>query len=220
LQELKNKLLNYPRNGTLHINRFKCNLGNIWLTIKKYEAIGENIIKAPYAGPDKDYSRGGWVWSAYSDNQLLHRTQAVYKAALEIYSGLVNEWFSTFAKRLLYAVILPAILEGYLSPPKGDQYTDGPVIFWRLRALPLGSKTSVDIKLSSTRIRFTDIDSTIEYNKLRSLRPEATKWISYTEHASVLPIFHDFPARELAYSWLGNDLNRIHWLNQPINTRY
>jgi len=197
-----------------------CDLSNMWLAIKQYEAIGENIIKAPYPGPDRDYSRGSWTWSAYSDNQLLRRTQAVYKAALEIYNGFVNEWFDTLTKRLLHAVTLPAVLEGHLNPPKGEQHADGPVIFWRLRALPMGSKTSVDIRLSSTRVRFTDLDSVTEYTKLRSLRPEAAEWINYTEHMSVLPIFHKFPARELAYSWLGEDLNRIHWLDRSIHTRY
>lgn len=220
LQKLKNKLPSYPRNGILIINGFMCDLSHMWLAIKQYEAIGENIIKAPYPGPDRDYSRGSWTWSAYSDNQLLRRTQAVYEAALEIYTGLVNEWFDALAKRLLYAVTLPAVLEGYLYPPKGQQYADGPVIFWRFRTLPRGIKTSVNIQLSSTRFGFADFDSVAEYAQLRSLRPEAAEWISYTLHESVLYIFHKFPARELAYSWLSEDLERIHWLDRSISRHY
>jgi len=132
----------------------------------------------------------------------------------------VNEWFDALAKHLLHAVTLPAVLEGHLFPTKGQQYADGPVIFWRFRALPRGSKTSVDIRLSSTRVRFTDFDSVAEYAQLRSLRPEAAEWISYTLHESILYIFHKFPARELAYSWLSEDLKRIHWLDRSINRHY
>jgi hypothetical protein len=218
IQIIKNELSKYPGGSTLIKNGKYINMQNIRSAIEIYEKNNPDILKAPYPGPDKKYSTN-LVWSAYSDNQLLHRTRAIYEAALEIYSGLVNEWFEGLSKRLLVAVTLPAILKGYLHIPTEQNIHNSPKLLWYLHALPKKSQTKIEITLFSEKISFKDLNDTSEFNNLRNLRPEAFEWIDFISHHSVLNIFNRFPARELAYSWLGSDLNRIYWLEHSLHHR-
>lgn len=217
ISKIKRKLSEYSRNTTLIKSGNYIDIQNMWFVIEQYEKINPNILKAPYPGPDKEYSKTkNFVWSSYSDNQLLLRTQAVYKAAIEIYIALVKEWFEVLSQRLCTNVTLPAILKGYLYIPTEQKFLNKPTIFWYLHALPKNAKTILEFTLSLNEIDHKSFDGISEFNHLRSMRPEASKWISFISHDSFLYVFNKFPARELAYVWLSNDLTRLHWLKHSI----
>ena len=220
LNIIKKKLSEYSRDSTLNKSGNYIEIKNMWFAIEQYEKNDKVILKAPYPGPDKEYKPSrNFVWSPYSDNQLLLRTQAVYKAAIEIYTALVTEWFEGLSKRLLIAVTLPAILKGYINIPPEQKHFDEPWIFWYLHSLPQNAQTKLEFILSSNNINHKSFDDISESNHLRSMRPEASEWIYLISHHSVLFIFNRFPARELAYSWLGDDLKRIHWMEHSLHSR-
>jgi hypothetical protein len=59
---------------------------------------GDDLLTCPYPPPDEE--RGGWIWSGFSDEQLLSRTRAVYRAALVIYEGFVANFFPALGPSL------------------------------------------------------------------------------------------------------------------------
>jgi len=54
---------------------------------------------------------------------------------------------------------------------------------------------------------------------LRTGRPDAAVWIYPTEVVTALHVFGPTPATTQAYQWLGDDLNRIGWLDHFLRRR-
>lgn len=219
LEDLKRRLSPIGRSGELSIHGKCYDLDLVWSVVDEATAASYSDLPVPHPGPDRQYGR--WIWSAYSDAQLLQRTRSVFQSALEIYESIVTEWFSSFRDRLSTSVILPAMLEGYLRPSQSskDGFV-GPTITWRFRALPVEQTSRVDIRLGTEPWSFDWSESSAEYERLRMLRPGAAAWLHYSEHTSVLNVFGEAPARELAYDWLSDDLARIAWLERRISQRY
>ena len=218
LEDLKRQLSRVGRSGELLIRRNYYDLALIWSVVDDATAANSSELPIPHPGPDRRY--GKWIWSAYSDAQLLQRTRSVFQSALEIYESIVAEWFSSFRDRLSTSVLLPAVLEGYLLPSQSSKDGSlGPTITWRFRALPVGQASRVDIRLVAERWRFEESESSAEFERLRTLRPEAAEWLHYYVCESVLDVFGEAPARELAYRWLSDDLARIAWLERGISRR-
>ena len=220
LEDLKRQLSRAGRSGELLIRRNYYDLALIWSVVDEATAADSSELPIPHPGPDR--RRGQWIWSAYSDAQLLQRTRSVFQSALEIYESIVAEWFSSFRDRLSTSVLLPAVLEGYLLPPQSSKkgLTGAPMIAWRFRALPVGQASRVDIRLVAERWRFDESESWAELERLRTLRPDAAEWLDYYVHESLLDVFGEAPARELAYHWLSGDLVQIAWLERGISRRY
>ena len=218
LEDLKRPLSRVGRSGELLIHRNYYDLALVWSVVDEATAASSSELPIPHPGPDRRY--GQWIWSAYSDAQLLQRTRSVFQSALAIYESIVVEWFSSFRDRLATSVLLPAVLEGYLRPSQSSKDgLVGPTITWRFRALPVEQASRVDIRLGTERWRFDKSESSAELERLRTLRPDAAEWLHYSVHTSVLDVFGEAPARELAYRWLSDDLARIAWLERGISRR-
>ena len=219
LEDFKRRLSLVGRSGELSIHGNYYDLGLVWSVVDEATAASSSELPIPHPGPDR--RSGQWIWSGYSDAQLLQRTRSVFQSALEIYESIVTEWFASFRDRLYTSVLLPARLEGYLRPSESpkDRFV-GPTITWRFRALPVEQASRVDIRLGTERWRFDRSASSAELDRLRTLRPDAAEWLHYSVHTSVLHVFGEAPARELAYDWLSDDLVRIAWLERGISLRY
>ena len=181
-------------------------------------------ISPPWPGPDKLFEEGGhWVWSPYSDEQILARTRAVYKGALEMYQHLVRTWFFSLSPRLNKYALFPARLVGIVTPPSVDpeQSDIGPVMDYYFEPLPDGEQAFVDIKLigeSEERLRSRMVEQDFfqeQRERLINLRPEASNWISLTTSStSISDVFSQVrPATEIAYKWLWEDLKRVAWVD-------
>ncbi|MCY3705759.1 MAG: hypothetical protein OXH08_09690 [Gammaproteobacteria bacterium] len=217
LQDLKRLLSLLGRSGDLLIDRNWYDRALIWSAVDEATAAGSSELPIPHPGPDRP--QGQSVWSPYSDAQLLQRTRSVFRSALEIYESIVAEWFPSFRDRLSTSVLLPAVLEGYLSPPESSKegLAGAPGMTWRFRALPVGQASRVDIRLvaESEPWRFDWSESEADLARLRRLRPDAAEWVYYTEVDEMLHhLFQETPARKLAYRWLSHDLARIGWLER------
>lgn len=189
--------------------------------------LGENFyqeVSPPWPGADKPWGEGGhWVWNPYSDEQILVRTQAVYKGALEIYQHLVQTWFSKLSPRFNKYALFPARLVGIVTPPSADpeQSDIGPVMDYYFEPLPDGEQAFVDIKLigeSEERLRSRMVEQEFfqeQRERLINLRPKASNWISLTTSStSISDVFSQVrPATEIAYEWLWEDLKRVAWVD-------
>ena len=218
LEDLKRRLSRLRRSGELLIRRNSYDLAMIWSVVDEATAAGSSELPIPHPGPDRP--QGEWIWSPYSDAQLLQRTRSVFRSALEIYESIVADWFPSFRDRLATAVLLPAVVEGYLSPPESSKegFSGAPGMTWRFRALPVGQASRVDIRLVVEPWRFDWSESRAELARLRRLRPDAAEWVHYTEvDEMLLDLFEETPARKLAYRWLSEDLARIGWLEGGID---
>lgn len=217
IEALKRRLSRLGRSGELLIRRNSYDLAMIWSVVDEAIAAGSSELPIPHPGPDRP--QGRWTWSPYSDAQLLQRTRSVFRSALEIYESIVAEWFPSFRDRLSTSVLLPAVVEGYLSPAESSKEGLGaPGMTWRFRALRVGQASRVDIRLVAEPWRFDWSESEAELARLRRLRPDAAEWVHNHEvDEMLLDLFDEAPARELAYRWLSEDLARIGWLERGIH---
>jgi hypothetical protein len=173
--------------------------------------------------PVRDLSGpGGWIWSNYSDNQLLLRTRSVYGAGIKIYQALVQQWFAPLSKRLNHYVLMPFRFEGDLHPgdPNAKGIEGSPSLVRRYHPLPSGSKPDVDIQLRTNRVQFPSHDWKGQLATLRSMRPDAPEKAGLGVGVGILDIFHAYPARELAYRWLSDDLQQIGWIDGHLSKWY
>ena len=218
LEDLKRQLSRAGRSGELLIRSNSYDLAMIWSVVDEATAADSSELPIPHPGPDRP--QGRWIWSTYSDAQLLQRTRSVFRSALEIYESIVAEWFPSFRDRLSTSVLLPVVVEGYLSPPESSKegLSGAPGMAWRFRALPVGPASRVDIRLVAEPWRFDWSESRAELARLRRLRPDAAEWVHYYEVDEILlDLFEEAPARKLAYRWLSDDLARIAWLERGIH---
>lgn len=218
LEDLKRRLSRLGRSGELLVRRNSYDLATIWSVVGEATAAGFSELPIPHPGPDRPH--GKWIWSPYSDAQLLQRTRSVFRAALEIYESIVAEWFPSFRDRLSKSVLLPAVVEGYLLPAESSKkgLARAPEMTWRFRALRVEQATRVDIRLVAEPRRFDWSESEAELARLRRLRPDAAEWVHYSNVEEVLVhLFEEAPARKLAYRWLSDDLARIGWLERGLH---
>lgn len=179
------------------------------------QASGASQLEAPYPGPDRRGS--GWVWTGYSDAQLLKRTVAVLDAGLKAYIRLTETWFRPLAPRMQLYAALPGRLLGQLWPQTSSPGTDHPpVLRWYIQALPQWVQSRVEVTLNSGPSEDWYDVLHHEWGRLRQARPRSASWIQPSGGDGALEVFGLSPATELAYNWLGHDLHRLGWLDSSL----
>ena len=167
---------------------------------------GVDELRCPY--PDRDAPLTGWVWSGFSNQSLLTRTQQVYAKALEIYESIVTVWFGGLSRRLELAQLLPVRLIGQLDP--GTNATFGPTLAYHLEPLQKGAANEIDISLGERPLPASDDFERMDA-ALKRMRP-GVPWLRAGFHRSVLDVFEHDPGTKLAEKWLKDDLVRVKWL--------
>lgn len=213
LSEIEWKLSRLPE-GQEHI-RYN---GKLWALrpvkkeILRLLSMGETVLRSPWPAPDQEI-RSGWMWEMYSHEQLIARTEAVYKGALEGYCQLVGTWFAKLAEWLQTWAMLPARLKGTLLLPDPRKGLDGaPVISWYFEPLPSGDTSYVELTVTTNPRSIQDLPFNELESKIRQLRHLRAARIGITVRHQVLDIFDHMPATKLAYAWLRGDLRRISWV--------
>lgn len=175
--------------------------------LERFVDRGETALPPPHPGADQRPTGGGMVGRFYSDERLLARTISIYEAALVGYRDLVDTSFSSLADRLALYVTLPARFVGHLDPndaPTNERVAGLPVLSSYFEALPADAQTTVDITISRDEQSLW-ADRTL-LDRLRSLRPDASRWINSWMSNGILPIASLTPSTALAYGWLWRDL--------------
>ncbi len=190
-----------------------------WQVIEKcldeLMASGQESLSEPWPSADMAPS-SEWVWTSYSDQRLLERTNAIFTAALQVYREMIEQWFQAFRHRLRLYQMLPVRLEGFLSVPcrqNVKSVAQCPMLSWRLHVLPAEAETTTEIVLARPNWTLEDVQSYwIEVEQgFSELRPESrtSPWLRFgKEH---LDVFDAQPATRLANKWLSEDLRDLGW---------
>ena len=174
---------------------------------------GHDTLHDPWPAANLPRSSSSWIWSLYSDEQLLDRTAAVYSAALKIYQTMVEHWFQPFSERLPIYRLMPVRLEGLLTKREvgGEEW---PGLSWRPVILPAGQDSHVDFGLGEQGERLPGTECYFEeqrqaFTRLRNGDPD-TVVLFYTG-SSALDLVSKRPATDLAHAWLTGELKDLGW---------
>ena len=170
--------------------------------VRLMEENGDSHLYPPWLGPENLI--GPYVWSGYSPEALLARTRAVYTAAFEAYFEVVAYWFPSFRGDLELESQRPFRFVGMVkSAPDSDARYDDPELNYYREPNPGGPDFTVDLRLGDERARKTFLkqaNDKYENGQIDMLG------------CSGLEIFGLDAAEKLTYSWLLDDLRRVHWV--------
>jgi hypothetical protein len=179
-------------------------------TLKTIKAGNKTQMEFPWPTPDNELPGGGWIWDAYSDQQILNRAIKVYSASIQEYERIVDTFLVKFKPRLITAALLPAKLIGKIHFSESSFGGRTPGMNSYFDPLAEGSISSVQITLGDDR-ELINLDNL--YEKLRRMRPLAAEWIYASSGMTVLDdIFFTNPVTRIVYDWLEDDLKRIKWI--------
>lgn len=194
--ELVNRLRHYPVGGIVRTSG-----GLSFESSTMRDAVGRlsgEELQPPWPGPDEQ--GGSYVWSGFRPPTLLARAEAVYLAALNGYSELVDIWFQRLKPELRFGSRMPVSVVGIVKPVEPGPFGE-PAILWRVQP---------DVQAEYTTVSFQLADAA-DWPRVRSdfHRLSEERGGGYTE--SLLDIFGFDAARRLAYSWLRDDLRDVDW---------
>ena len=173
----------------------------------------EDVVSDPWPRYDhtpSESKRGYRTWDFYSDERLVQRVNAVYPAALQLYTEIVDRWFKGFQGRLQFGCLFPVRLEGRLRRSNQPNWEGAPSLSWRARALPKGKTSRVTVEWSSEEFDLLSYWKE-EKDNLRRVRPD-TDATPYSIVDNALPTIDSIrPATDLAHAWLIDDLRQLHW---------
>ena len=173
----------------------------------------EDVVSDPWPRYDhtpSESKRGYRTWDFYSDERLVQRVNAVYPAALQLYTEIVDRWFKGFQERLQFGCLFPVRLEGRLRRSNQPNWEGAPSLSWRARALPKGKTSRVTVEWSSEEFDLLSYWKE-EKDNLRRVRPD-TDVTPYPIVDNALPTIDSIrPATDLAHAWLIDDLKQLHW---------
>jgi hypothetical protein len=210
LDEIESALQRQPQ-GKVHLYLEAVVIDTQALSARLSVLRASNASAWPPPSPGRDQAQGPYVWSAYSDQQLLGKVKVIYEAALLAYRQMVDEWFPSFRERMEFAVTLPARLTGVVIPTRAGKSATPPSISWFLDPLPCGAATEVSLQLASAPLSVDFLDA--QFNKLCECRPGVASWISARLENSVLDIFGATPVTSLVYEWIKRDLKTLGWMS-------
>lgn len=153
----------------------------------------------------------GYIWSPFTDSQIVNRTQAIFSATLEEYLLMVNSYFNCLKNRMWYILAMPARVNGNIYFVDSNFAKHMPCIEWFFDPLPYGSSTAIEINLGNKERDPKMLGSM--YEKFVNMRPQYKSWISYKMHSSVLEVFTGDPLTNLVYDWIESDLKAINWFD-------
>lgn len=197
----------------LQVNGREIQTDFLFHLLDKRIADGETEITAPYPVPDKS-NKSGWVWSGYSAERFLEKTQFVYSTALEEYIKLVNIVFRALKDNLRTAILVPCKLVGKIRfSEESVTFTDSPHLTWYMEALPSSETSCVDIQFGELPINHADLLSSLLQNNLR-LRPDAENKSMAFISSGYLDIYKSTPVTNIVFSWLERELKEIGWIDK------
>ena len=174
---------------------------------------GEEIISDPWPRFDRTPSRSTRAcstWDFYSDERLLQRVAAVYSAALQLYTDIVDRWFKEFQDRLQFARLLPVRLEGRLRRSRQPQWRNAPSMRWCARALPKEEPSKVTVEWSSEEFDLLSYWKQ-ERDNLKRVRLGVDATPCPLVQVALPAIDSVRPATDLAHACLIGDLRELRW---------
>ena len=181
-------------------------------TLSEFSRKGTDILADPW--PELEEKGPIRIWgagiSSFTQESVLHRTNAIYNGALRIYNDIANQWLPAFNKRNQLRHILPFRMRGELTLPE-DYIVNRPnepyLSYW--------NEWADDIEDSGIFIKLKPGGRTDNSEILTRIQQAKEKFIAYgmpySTGMGALHIFGPRPATELAHEWLTRELKDLHW---------
>jgi hypothetical protein len=172
------------------------------------------VLESPQPAPDRANNPGTWRWQSYSP-ELTHAILTdVLRGAVIGYRDLVQHNLSGFGWALGLNGVLPVRIEGAVVMPEDD--TDGGYsgLFYELKpdpTAPYDSPPRILLDLSTRPWREQLHSTSATLNDRRR-----TPFYVPAPHNIPLPTGSARAATNLAYEWLGADLQALGWLSESI----
>lgn len=220
--------LNMPHfrdQDTITTQRRQLHLGPLRDELDRLQDAGQVELKYPWPGEDRrlPHARGGWIWSGYSNDQLLRLVRADYGAALEGYRDLVNTRFPRLAPDLNHFSQMPCRFIATLHPPQSGGIA-GPSLSWFI------------VPNRNHRHNIFDID--LEHDADETVRWEGQQFHADEEITRFIPkfkgplpllcedqaiqtkplheLFRARPVTSIVFEWLYDDLSRLGWVDEKM----
>jgi len=213
ISKTENMLKQIEANDSSDLNGEPYPLNFLKEQLHRLHSQGIRTIYAPWPQGDRNI-RGSYVWSDYSDDQLLSRASVVYEKALIAYKQMVEDWFPSLSPRLQTYVLMPVRVVGLVVPATKSKNPPFPSLAWHLEPLPINENSVVKFKLGNRNsFHWPDRQCLDEKQAIfAARRPNAEKWMSVGFSSGILDIFGSFPITDMAYRWLEDDLKKIAWI--------
>ncbi|REG35712.1 hypothetical protein ATI61_10280 [Archangium gephyra] len=225
-ENLLNGLSNEPWRTKIHITgRMTIHTEALQQIVSELVAEGESssdsLLHRPWAVPDNSTPRNQWISSLYTDETLRLLVEQVYQAALDIHNELVTTWFPNLQDALSWSAARPFRLDGLLEISYGNNaWEDNPGLDYRIQPLPNGERTIAVVKIGSKQDIMAlrrdvahELEDKIKSSEFLRWHPASPPGIRLSALSSwtstVLHVFGDTPATDLAYEWLWNDLHDL-----------
>jgi hypothetical protein len=167
---------------------------------------GVNDLAPPWNVPTLGFG-GGWVWSPFTKEEVLVRVEGVFRAALGCYEALCDGLLRSLAPRLRKHALLPAEVVVLVSYARD---LPGPTLQWFLEPLALGEVSQVVVREAAEMYDWDFLHELGE--RTRTMRPQASSWISPILYGESRHLWGARPATELATDWLWEDLRELKWV--------
>ncbi|MFY1675898.1 hypothetical protein [Streptomyces sp. WMMC905] len=170
----------------------------------------DGYIHRPYVMPDCDRMYIDWIWEHYSPDQRRLLTDQVLTAALEIYTGLVEQWFPALRLTLGLASITPVCIDGNLLVSRASGYDQAPTLHVRLEPR-LQHVNRVNLRLVTAEgLRTYQPEFDLGARNVRPLENGSWGRPCTAVVESEPQVFRNTPAIDYAYEWLHQDLSHLH----------
>lgn len=179
--------------------------------VEDLRRLGINQIEPPWPAAD---SEGDWISHWWTTDQLLARLHLSTKAALDVYTELVEKATPAMAPELATYQLLPARVVGRVTP--GDPslgMRGGPGFRWYIEPLPAGSDNDAVWTIAQPHSG-TDEPWEEMAALIRQRRGEFATVKGVTIHYGEAQVFSSTPAGSLALSFFANDLAELKWTTQ------
>ncbi|MEU4821832.1 hypothetical protein AB0H37_08185 [Actinomadura sp. NPDC023710] len=180
--------------------------------IEKLDTLDVEFIERPYIAPDNLQDRTGTIAGLYSMQAINLLVAEVMKSALEIYSSLVDTYFSSFKSTLGLACIMPLKVAGTVRDIRNNY------IKWSLaysieptadeaNVVQISIKDDMHQTIKTKERVFEEHDRI--FSLIRALHPNSVRWARPRTGSMAISMFKDMPATALAYRWLWEDLKEL-----------
>lgn len=175
---------------------------------------GIHSIQPVVPSGDKEFGKGRYIWSHYSEQRLYERVCAIYEKALYAYSDYMTEFFASLAPRMRVAALMPMIFHANLTYKEdGLERSDGPALNWHMEAQPVTMKNRIDITLNRSekwRDSPDSIHSILEKDILH--RASQREWLSTVFVSQLLRCLEATPITDVVFDWIEDNLKEIGWI--------
>jgi len=190
--------------GVLSVGNGLYDIAALRAELDHLRAAGEPNLQSPWPPPDQPL--GSLAWDGFSHSRLMERAQAVYEVALEAYGEVISNWFPNLESDMGTAMLMPARLKGWVTPPLRGDRRSFPGITWVFEPLPLGRPTEVQLHLREVGVpdQLTLLEDVRE--KVTRLRPHTLSPARPLVTSGILEVYGASAASNLVMSWLWEDL--------------